>query len=201
MQNLPDTSLVFTEAHRVLKPGGRFIVVEPDGEGGIQATDAYYPWYVGAGAILRMRLDPGEPFAHFKPGVYQGRIACAACHTQETQGWLMSHHSIAYGTLYKRERAGDLKCVGCHVTGYRQPGGPVRPRDVAGLRDVQCEACHGPALAHAKDPVNGPKPARVPSVDTCTACHDGERDDGQFDREAYWPRIVHEDAGVRTTAP
>jgi thiol-disulfide isomerase/thioredoxin len=158
------------------------IVVEPDGVGGLLATDAYYPWYVGAGAVLKMRLDPAAPFAHFKPGVYQGRVACSACHTQETEGWMLSHHSIAYGTLYTRERAGDLKCVGCHVTGLGEESGFQMGDHRSALAGVTCEACHSAGGPHDGQPGD--------AAAACVGCHDADHSVA-FGYEKGLPHIDH----------
>jgi mono/diheme cytochrome c family protein len=76
----------------------------------------------------------------------------------------------------------------------------VEPRPLA---DVGCEACHGPASAHAADPATGPLRARAhreglktPNRGTCAACHDPENSVG-FQRPGgparYLERVDHRD--------
>ena len=80
----------------------------------------------------------------------------------------------------------DLSCVGCHVTGFRQPGGS-EVVEVAGLEDVQCEVCHGPGSIHAESPEKAGKAfgiRREAAVDVCLGCHTAEHSD-TFNYEAY----------------
>jgi len=62
-----------------------------------------------------------------------------------------------------------------------------------GLRDVQCESCHGPGSAHV---TARPGPARRTTIrrtadaEFCaTQCHTPEHSD-HFDYERYLPRIL-----------
>ncbi len=121
---------------------------------------------------------------------YAGRDTCAGCHAQADAQWQTTSHAHAWTTLDAAGRGLDRSCVGCHVTGWEQDGGPQEPAAIGAFRDVQCEVCHGPSAAHVADPATI-KPVRSPSVTVCTTCHDGERDGGQFDAETYMPRIHH----------
>lgn len=121
---------------------------------------------------------------------FAGADRCESCHPAQHAQWSGTPHATAWTSLTREKRALDQECWSCHVTGANQPGGPKQPQQVGGLRDVQCEACHGAAAAHAKDPAGHPIPAEV-TVGTCTTCHDGERDMGRFDEKAYWPKVRH----------
>ena len=44
----------------------------------------------------------------------------------------------------------DSRCLPCHTTGYGQPGGFVSVGETPHMKDIQCEACHGPAGLHVK---------------------------------------------------
>ncbi|MFT7518577.1 MAG: hypothetical protein ACI9MC_000709 [Kiritimatiellia bacterium] len=123
-------------------------------------------------------------------GPYLGADGCRSCHPAQTAQWLGTKHAQAYKVLVDDNNAMNSTCVGCHVTGWKRAGGPERPAAVGGMRDVQCEACHGPSRAHAKRPEVF-KPIRSPDVSTCTECHDGDRDGGQFDPLRYHDKIVH----------
>ena len=94
------------------------------------------------------------------------------------------------GTLVVAKRAADEACWSCHATGANQPGGPALASAVGPFRDVQCEACHGPAAAHVADPAAN-HPIRSPTAETCTQCHDGERDQGRFELETYLRQVRH----------
>src|SRR5690606_32526246 len=83
---------------------------------------------------------------------YAGADACAGCHEAEHAQWRGTPHANAWATLERERRAMDADCYACHATGVGADGGPTRPAAVGGLRDVQCEACHGPSRAHAARP-------------------------------------------------
>lgn len=121
---------------------------------------------------------------------YAGRDTCTGCHTQADAQWQTTSHAHAWTTLDAAGRGLDRSCVGCHVTGWEQEGGPQEPAAMGPFRDVQCEVCHGPSAAHVADPV-GVKPVRSPAVAVCTRCHDGQQDGGQFNVETYMPRVHH----------
>ena len=105
----------------------------------------------------------------------------------------------------KRDR--DPTCVGCHVTGYLRPGGTGDIRvATARLRDVGCEACHGPGLDHiaeqnvisaraeqnrtdggTKKPT-GMQRQVAPSV--CLGCHTPDQTGGDFNYPHYLKAIL-----------
>jgi len=131
----------------------------------VEVTEAYSPFARGMEGLFRMRNRLDQPFHGFTE--YQGPRVCGSCHQQEHRSWVITHHASAYSTLYRRERAQDLKCVGCHVTGIDKPGGFIAGDHGSPMRDVTCESCHGPGGPHN------------PSLDTpvdpkaeCIRCHD-----------------------------
>ena len=130
----------------------------------VVAKDAYFPWSPGYELIVKMRMDPSQAFTHFEEDVYQGPTACSACHLEEAQSWQMTHHAVAYRTLYMREKAEDPKCVGCHVTGLGEEGGFVLGEHGNKLQDVTCEACHSPGGPHDGKSVD--------ARSVCVDCHD-----------------------------
>ena len=74
--------------------------------------------------------------------------------------------------------------------------GPTSPADVAGLRDVQCESCHGPARAHVQAPTDpAVRPLAQPGEAICQQCHDNERDHHAFAWATYRPKVVHDAEG------
>lgn len=137
-----------------------------------------------AAAASGPRLAPaGSPFA--------GADTCRGCHPSEYAQWSTTGHGHAWQTLVKERRQLDHDCYGCHATGVGTAGGPTAPVEVAGLRDVQCEACHGAAREHLRDPA-AHKPLADPAEALCVVCHDGDQDGGRFDFETYRPKIVHD---------
>ncbi len=100
---------------------------------------------------------------------YVGVGMCETCHKKPAELWRNTRHAQAYQSLVKAEREFTLECVGCHVTGYEQPGGSS-VTDVAGLKNVQCETCHGPGSTHAKSSARKDitrKPAREFCAERC----------------------------------
>ena len=142
--------------------------------------DAWLPFRRGASGVIRMRLTPDDPFSALQG--YQSDTTCGACHQEEARSWTLTHHAVAYPTLYAIERAQDVKCVGCHVTGLGEPGGFTLGDHSSPLSDVSCEACHGPAGPHDGEPTD----ARA----TCAGCHDEEHSVA-FSVDKGLPHIDH----------
>ena len=111
--------------------------------------------------------------------------------------WRTTGHARAYATLEegpKGSRQFDLDCVGCHVTGWRAPGGACNVAAVEGRKDVQCESCHGPASLHAVDPPGHIQ--RAPGEERCRGCHTPEHSTA-FDWEGYRARVLGPGHGAR----
>jgi hypothetical protein len=122
---------------------------------------------------------------------YVGGEECAACHADEAEQWKTTRHAQAYETLVAVNKQFDLSCVGCHVTGFRLPGGSEVVENAA-LQDVQCEQCHGPGSQHVAEPERKGKPhaiRRHAEVDVCQQCHTPEHSD-TFDYAAYMRDIL-----------
>jgi len=119
-----------------------------------------------------------------------GNSACQDCHPAAVAQWRATPHARAYATLERGEkgpRQFDLDCVGCHVTGWRAPGGACNVAAVEGRKDVQCESCHGPASLHAVDPPGHIE--RAPAEGRCRGCHTPEHSTA-FEWEGYRARIL-----------
>lgn len=140
------------------------LVFVPDPEGGVFATDAYYPWFQGAELLVKIRRGGADPFSHFEEDRYVGNTACSTCHSQEAASWSLSHHAVAYRTLYNQDKATDPACVGCHVTGMGEPSGFVMGEHGHPMTDVGCEACHSAGGPHDGKAVN--------ATEQCATCHD-----------------------------
>ncbi len=128
-----------------------------------------------------------------EPG-YVGIEECEMCHDEAAEQWQGTVHAHAYETLVDLNKQFDLSCVGCHVTGFRQPGGSEVVEN-EGLRSVQCEQCHGPGGRHIDDPEGVRLPAQTPSK-VCAECHTPEHSD-TFDYEAYLRDILGEGHGAQ----
>jgi Cytochrome c554 and c-prime len=116
-----------------------------------------------------------------------GTSACNGCHEPAFEQWKGTGHAAAFDTLEKARRQYDLDCIGCHVTGWKQPGGACNVAATEGRRDVQCESCHGPASLHAVDPPGHIE--RNPGEDRCRVCHTPENST-HFEYTSYLKRIL-----------
>ena len=122
---------------------------------------------------------------------YVGMDKCEDCHDDAVKFWKKTVHAQAWQTLVDRGQQFDYECIGCHVTGFDKPGGTNLAHN-EGLRDVQCEVCHGPASIHvAKGGEEKPLAVRRnPPQDYCASqCHTHEHSD-TFQYEAYLRDIV-----------
>jgi len=108
---------------------------------------------------------------------YVGSERCGTCHASAMTWWRGHPHGRAYATLETRHKNFNLSCVGCHVTGYLQPGGSTVTH-TENLTNVGCESCHGPGSAHVSDPSGAePNVVLAPEERTCTGCHNEEHSD------------------------
>jgi len=130
---------------------------------------------------------------------YVGSAACGACHQQAYVWWRNHAHGVAYLTLQERNKEYNLDCVGCHVTGYEEPGGSTVTHNLDGaLVNVGCESCHGPGAAHAKNPEVAL--VRNPPESTCIRCHNQEHSD-LFDYQAYRKTLIVPGHGLPPKEP
>jgi len=141
--------------------------------------EAYTPWRRGLGGYLMLRRHPSEPFRDFSG--YQSDATCGACHTDEMASWYLTNHAAAFRTLYRRQRADDLSCVGCHVTGL-DSGGFVVGDLSSPYVDVTCESCHGPSGPHDGQPTD--------ATTACAGCHD-DKHSVAFSLDKGLPLIDH----------
>ena len=62
--------------------------------------------------------------------------------------------------------------MGCHVTGFLRPGGAQNLESAArSSRDVGCEACHGPSVAHVVSLDKRKGTSRKVDPTICLGCH------------------------------
>ena len=149
-----------------------------------------------ARATVQAAAEPGPLEA-----VHAGAGACVNCHTKEFARWGFSGHSKAWQSLVRRKATDNPECVGCHTTGYGEPGGlgELTRSNIRKYRDVQCEACHGPMGGH---PGNARVEARPITPETCLGCHDAANSP-DFDYETYLQQASCQpyEAAAGTTVP
>jgi hypothetical protein len=77
---------------------------------------------------------------------YVGASGCRSCHEAIHDAWSKTKHANAIFRLSGGDKRSG-KCIRCHVTGSDDQ--IAAEADKPSLPNVQCEACHGPARAHA----------------------------------------------------
>jgi len=133
------------------------------------------------------------PTASGEAPAYVGVAKCKICHSKQYKVWSDSKHTKAFEALKPAEQK-DPKCLGCHVTGYRQT--QQAPPEMAG---IQCESCHGPGSLYIKIHPRGDKEgARKagliahPDPESCKTCHNPESPTFKgFDYAKAWEQIKH----------
>ena len=167
-----------------------------DAEAGSTLT-AYTAWVAQRNeAFFEGKRAPEPPKG--TPG-YAGLSECDTCHEEAVEFWRTTVHAGAYQTLVDTNQQFDLACVGCHVTGFREPGGSEVVEN-RGLRDVQCEVCHGPGTFHVEEPEaakGGAQHIRLDSPEeVCGKCHTPEHSD-TFDYVAYMRDVLGPGHGAK----
>ncbi len=148
---------------------------------------------IGA-ANLAATAGPPPPVAAGQPR-YLGDAGClGACHyhSDSVEFWQKTRHAGAWKTLVDGGKDLSYDCVGCHVVGFDKNGGANlwtldqwqrlgdKPKPAAAgpdLRNVQCEACHGPGSLHARAPSKVAMPVPKPDAEVCLGCHTKEHSD------------------------
>jgi hypothetical protein len=105
---------------------------------------------------------------------------CIGCHKTEFAVWETWKMAKAYDSLPAEAKA-KPECIGCHVTGAGVEGGFVSAEKTPQFLNIQCEACHGPAGDHPKNPMKV-KPAGDPKL-ACANCHN---DKSPFFKKDEW---------------
>ena len=131
---------------------------------------------------------------------YIGSASCATCHEGADRWWRQHAHGRAYQTLVERNKEFNLSCVGCHVTGYGQPGGSTVTHNLDGaLVNVGCESCHGPGSAHVAAPESAGLVALSPPETICLRCHNEKHSD-RFNFVGYRAMLMAPGHGLPETA-
>lgn len=166
------------------------IPMEPGLPVDAEITEEMRQYNTALRAINAAGAEPPPPAEDGTPH-YVGVQACVSCHPAAVEYWESTSHAHAWETLVEREKDWDRSCVGCHATGYGQPGGSSLGH-TDGLTDVQCEQCHGPGSMHAARPdLRGPPHGviRETTEATCTGCHNEEHST-RFEYDTYRERIL-----------
>lgn len=119
---------------------------------------------------------------------YVGDAKCAECHDDIHPKLKETPHQRAFATLVATHDETDPECVRCHVTGWGMESGWVDEARTPTLKNVNCEACHGPGSDHAETLAK--TPAGKVGESTCLKCHDPDNSP-RFQFKTYWPKIEH----------
>lgn len=124
----------------------------------------------------------------FEPGsTYVGVKKCAECHQIFFESWEDTRHAGAFASLQKVQKDENPECVACHVTGFGEKGGFYSVETTPGLKDIQCEACHGYNIEHLDDDT---EPMNKVTEKVCLKCHTRENSPA-FDYTEYSEKIKH----------
>jgi 2',3'-cyclic-nucleotide 2'-phosphodiesterase (5'-nucleotidase family) len=109
-----------------------------------------------------------------------GSQKCQECHAAQMTVWQDSKHAQAWDTLEKKNQHFNEDCLLCHVTLPFYDADKVKAGNLMlmlskSLKNVGCEACHGPAAAHSAG--QGKIPVARPDEKVCLVCHTPEHDD------------------------
>jgi len=148
-----------------------------------------------AGKPVGLRNETPRPKTAAAPAAagasYLGTAACGGCHAPALSQWKTTKHARALAALARIGRDKDPSCIGCHVTGYLQPGGPAAIADARDrFANVGCESCHGPGSKHgAALDKRGTLGRAVPEA-ICRGCHTVDVTGGDFDYKKFLPAIL-----------
>jgi hypothetical protein len=128
-----------------------------------------------AGALVSvMTLSGGLSAQVAEPTPADGfawAAACKDCHSEIYEAWEKTKHARTINRLSSENREGD-RCIGCHVTGVREP---VMDGTTILNANVQCESCHGAGRAHVEAAKAGnaaeARLVRKPAQASCETCH------------------------------
>ncbi|MFT5679098.1 MAG: hypothetical protein ACI8RZ_000002 [Myxococcota bacterium] len=120
-----------------------------------------------------------------EPG-YASSGRCISCHSSEMARWVVTDHATAWQSLLTRQATDNPECIGCHSTGFGEPGGfgELTSVNVRKYKAVQCESCHGPMRGHPEDDAIHAVPV---TEGTCVRCHD-PANSPDFEFETYLRR-------------
>lgn len=118
----------------------------------------------GEVGFLTVQQDPAPDYA--------GADTCLICHFNTHADWLTTAHAGALETLKGAHQDKNASCLPCHTVGFGTPNGYVDETTTPQFAGVQCENCHGPAGAHARNPLDKFKrPVKTFSAEMCGGCH------------------------------
>ncbi|SPF38212.1 Cytochrome c family protein [Syntrophobacter sp. SbD1] len=110
---------------------------------------------------------------------YVGSEKCQSCHEKEYdrfRKYSRKTQSFDHIALMKKGLTEEeyRNCMECHTTGFGKPGGFSSEKETPLLKEVGCEACHGPGSLHVESSDRKDIKNDVSEQD-CAVCHNKER--------------------------
>lgn len=102
---------------------------------------------------------------------YAGAERCGICHIDTHAAWVKTGHAGALQTLKNIGQDKNTRCLACHTVAYGVSTGFIDEATTSHLAGVQCENCHGPAAAHARNPLRTKPPIVTLTAEMCGGCH------------------------------
>ncbi|HUV05738.1 MAG TPA: multiheme c-type cytochrome [Armatimonadota bacterium] len=164
----------------------------------VAQLDADIAQYFSRPPTERAPALPPQPDQRREPQPFVSALKCRECHVEEYDSWSRTAHAKAFASVTKDNCANNPECLSCHATGFKPKGGFKPPVATVQLEGVQCEACHGPGVAHVRRPGKGYGAVLQSS---CTQCHSPAKSP-DFNFKAYKSRIAHskQKTGSRSSA-
>ncbi|TMQ69963.1 MAG: hypothetical protein E6K80_09975, partial [Candidatus Eisenbacteria bacterium] len=171
------------EEHRDLLRRRARAVREPDAH---HARRARSHDHGGERELHPRTRNPGQARDRQSRQGLRGRAQREAAQGREgAPGWKTTAHSLAWQTLVTVKKDATPECIGCHVVGYKAPGGFQSSADAPRLVNVQCENCHGMGTRHEEYSTT----LKI-TAQTCQTCHHGDNDP-EFNWDKKLPMIAH----------
>ncbi len=171
-QYLATTRLIVSPAGEIIDWGGRNYKLNEK-----VPSDPWIESMVEEKTSEAMRLKRRGPHAQARSGskpaeprkdrpAYLGGETCRKCHVAQYDHWTHTPHAGAWTRWIQQGNSEKLDELQRRVTGFGSAGGFGPEGRRVDLRNVQCEACHGPGSEHARG--SGARPVNEA---TCRKCH------------------------------
>lgn len=155
-----------------------------------------------AAAALRRKNHQKDPPQQYEVWTYASNDACAMCHKEQYEQWKTTDHAQALATLKKNKHDLEPACLGCHMTGYLQPGGTRRFETLmTHLPNVGCESCHGGSALHVRSVNKKEGTSRKVGAEVCLGCHTPDQNIGPFEYAVALKAVLGPGHGVPAAQP
>ncbi len=135
--------------------------------------------------IIALAVLVAWPLAGARGGIvgggYIGSEKCEECHKARYKSWQENSRKARSWESVDRMKSGLTTeeregCLQCHTTGYKLETGFVSEEKTPGLKNVGCEACHGPGTLHTET-MEKAHIVKTPTIELCAKCHEQKDSD------------------------